>query len=61
MVQAHILQSMRGRFLAADRVTQCIHQAGDRLTKSKEIRAKNFWMKAMPAVIVPSTGKPIDN
>lgn len=44
---------------AADRVTQCIHQAGDRLTKSKEVQARNFWMKAMPTVIVISTGKPI--
>lgn len=44
---------------AADRVTQCIHQAGDRLTRSKEIRARNFWMKAMPSVIVISTGKPV--
>ena len=44
---------------AADRVTQCIHLAGDRLTRSKEVKAKNFWMKATPAVIVISTGKPV--
>lgn len=44
---------------AADRVTQCIHQAGDRLTRSKEIKARNFWMKALPSLIVISTGKPI--
>ena len=44
---------------AADRVTQCIHQAGDRLTRSKKVKATNFWMKAMPAVIVISTGKPV--
>jgi hypothetical protein len=45
---------------AADRVTQCIHQAGDRLTRSKQIKAKNFWMKAMPSLIVISTGKPVN-
>ena len=44
---------------AANRVTQCIHQAGDRLTRSKEVKARNFWIKAMPAVIVISTGKPV--
>ena len=44
---------------AADRVTQCIHQAGDRLTRSKQIRARNFWMKASPALILEPTGKPI--
>lgn len=46
---------------AADRVTQCIHQAGDRLTRSKEVKARNFWMKAMPAIIVISTGKPVSS
>lgn len=44
---------------AADRVTQCIHQAGDRLTRAKEIKARNFWMKAMPSLISISTGKPV--
>ena len=45
---------------AADRVTQCIHKAGDRLAKSKEVRARNFWMIGKPTIIVISTGKPID-
>ena len=42
---------------AAKRVTQCIHQAGDRLTRSK-IRSMNFWMVARPCVIDLGTGMP---
>jgi hypothetical protein len=44
---------------AAARVTQCLHQAGDRLTRSEEIKSKNFWMVATPTVIVISTGQPV--
>lgn len=44
---------------AAKRTTQCIHEAGDRLTKSKTIRARNFWMVATPTIIVVATGKPL--
>jgi hypothetical protein len=43
----------------ADRVTQCIHKAGDRLTRSKEVKARNFWMIAIPCIIVVATGRPI--
>lgn len=44
---------------AADRVTQCIHKAADRLTGAKEVRAKNFWMVARPCTIVVASGKPL--
>lgn len=42
---------------AASRVTQCLHQAGDRLTKSR-IKSMNFWMIARPCVIDLHTGLP---
>lgn len=40
---------------AANRVTQCIHQAGDRLTRSR-LHSMNFWMIAKPCTIDLDTG-----
>jgi hypothetical protein len=42
---------------AAPRVTQCLHQAADRLTKSK-VKSQNFWMAAKPCTMDLSTGLP---
>jgi hypothetical protein len=42
---------------AAPRVTQCLHQAGDRLTTSR-IKSMNFWMIARPCLIDLGTGFP---
>lgn len=42
---------------AAPRVTQCLHQAGDRLAKSR-VKSMNFWMIARPCVMDLSTGLP---
>lgn len=40
---------------AANRVTQCVHQAGDRLTRSR-MHSMNFWMIAKPCTIDLETG-----
>jgi hypothetical protein len=42
---------------ASPRVTQCLHQAGDRLTTSN-IKSMYFWMIARPCVIDLATGFP---
>jgi hypothetical protein len=43
---------------AAPRVTQCIHQAGDRLTRSNLLHASNYWMIASPCLMDLRTGLP---
>ena len=42
---------------AAPRVTQCLHQAADRLTKS-QMKSQNFWMFAKPCALDLISGMP---
>jgi len=42
---------------AAPRVTQCLHQAADRLAKSR-VQSMNFWMVARPCTMDLHTGLP---
>jgi hypothetical protein len=43
-----------------ERWTQCIHEAGARLTESS-IKAKNFWMIAKPCLVSIHTWKPVSS
>jgi hypothetical protein len=42
---------------SADRVTQCLHQAGNRLHKAKTVASKNYWMHAAPCILSSPTGR----
>lgn len=40
-----------------ERVTQCLHQAADRLTKS-QVKSQTFWMVGRPCIVNLDTGLP---